>query len=220
MPAALLVASTRSHADARETLRIQDVAGVLVDAGWKVDLLVPRPSALLTATLSADVRVVPVPRLPLSSMPPRRPSVRRFLVGAMMFLRGTALVSRNGYSIVHGFNDGALVARAIDRATLSRFPYIADFTDPFGVRGLYRGFRAAVARHFEHAAMRHAAAVIIADAETPPMLVRKVPPARVSVIPDPHAEIAPEAFTRAEFAEALARIYAYATREDRYPQGK
>ena len=46
MPSALLVASTRSHADARETLRIQDVAAVLVEVGWKVDLLVPRPSAL------------------------------------------------------------------------------------------------------------------------------------------------------------------------------
>ena len=52
MPSALLVASTRSHVDARETLRIQDVAAVLVEVGWKVDLLVPRPSALLTATLA------------------------------------------------------------------------------------------------------------------------------------------------------------------------
>ena len=76
MPSALLVASTRSHADARETLRIQDVAAVLVEVGWKVDLLVPRPSALLTATLAPEVRVVHVPPVPFANLPPRRPSMR------------------------------------------------------------------------------------------------------------------------------------------------
>ena len=59
-----------------------------------------------------------------------------------------------------------------------------------------------------------AAAVVFADAEAPAQLTRKAPPARISVIPDPHAEIAPDAFTRAEFADALAKIYAYATREN------
>ncbi len=214
MPSALLVASTRSHADARETLRIQDVAAVLVEDGWKVDLLVPRHSALLTATLAPEVRVVPVPSVPFSAMPPRRPSIRRFLVGALMFLRGTALVSRNGYAIVHGFNDGALVARAIDRATIARFPYVADFCDLFGIMGLYRGLRASIAMRLEHSAMRHAAAVVFADAEAPAQLTRKAPPARVSVIPDPHAEIAPDAFTRAEFADAFSKIYAYAMRSE------
>ena len=213
MPAALLVASTRNHADARETLRIQDVAAVLVEDGWHVDLLVPRRSALLTATLDANVRVVSVPSLPFGDEPPRRPSLRRFCTGMLMFLRGTALVSRNGYAIVHGFNDGALVARAIDRATLRRFPYVADFTDPFGIRGLHRGLRAKVAQRLEHAAMRHAAALVFADAETPTQMELRPPAARLSIIPDPHAEIAPDAFTRAEFAEALTKIYSYAMRE-------
>ena len=213
MASALLVASTRSHMDARETLRIQDVGSVLVEAGWKVDLLVPHRSALLTATLPQDVRVIDVPVLPSAGVPPRRPSVRRFGTGTLMFLRGTALVSRNGYSIVHGFNDGAVITRAIDRFTLHRFPYIADFTDLYGIRGLYRGFRAGMARRLEYAAMRHAAAIIFADAEAPAMLERRPPPARVSIIPDPHAEIAPDAFTRAEFADALEKIYAYAMRE-------
>ncbi len=213
MPSALLVASTRSHTDARETLRIQDVGAVLTEAGWSVDLLVPRQSALLTATLAPGVRVIPVPNLPMCDEPPRRPSVRRFCTGSLMFLRGTALVSRNGYSIAHGFNDGAMIVRAIDRATLHRFPYIADFTDSFGIRGLYRGLRARAARRLEHAAMRHAAAVIFADADVPMLLERRPPAARVSVIPDPHAEIAPDAFTRAEFADALSKIYYYAMRE-------
>ena len=111
MPSALIVASTSSHVDSRETLRLQDLAGVMVDAGWKVDLLVPRASELLTLTLPADVRVATIPPIPLTADPPRRPSIRRMFTGMLMFLRGTALVSRNAYTIVHGVNDGAMIAR-------------------------------------------------------------------------------------------------------------
>ena len=214
MPSALIVASTSSHVDSRETLRLQDLAGVMVDAGWKVDLLVPRASELLTLTLPADVRVATIPPIPLTADPPRRPSIRRMFTGMLMFLRGTALVSRNAYTIVHGVNDGAMIARAVDRVTLRRFAYVADCTAPFGIRGLFRGFRALVARNLEHAAMRHAAAVVFADEDTFQLLEKRPPAARVSVIPDPHAEISPDAFTRAEFADALAKVYMYATRRN------
>ena len=212
MPAALLVASTRCHADARETLRLQDVASVLMDAGWTVDILLPRRSALLTATLNADVRTVDIPHIPFSLEPPRRPSFRRLLAAWLMMLRGTALVSRKSYAVVHGFNDGAAIARAIDRVTLRRFPYIADYTDPFGIRGLYRGIFAAIVRHLENSAMRHASALIFADSDIPGNLEKRPPAARLSIIPDAHAEIAPDAFTRAEFANALLKIYDYVTR--------
>lgn len=213
MPSVLLVASTRSPVDARETLRIQDIASVLIAEGWSVDLLVSRASRLLTATLDPAVRVIRLPTLPFCGNPPHRPSIRRFWIGVLAFLRGTALVSRTAYSVVHGLNDGALVVRAIDRATVRRFPYVADFTDPFGVCGFYRGIRACVANWLEHAAMRHAAAVVFSDADVPPRLVHRPPGARVTIIPDPHAEIALEAFTLGEFREALSKVYAYATRE-------
>ena len=213
MSAALLVASTRSHVDARETLRIQDIAAVLIAEGWSVDLLVPRASRLLTVALDPAVRVFQVPHLPFCAHPPHRPSFRRFALGVLAFLRGVALVSRTSYAVVHGLNDGALVARAVDRATVRRFPYVADFTDPFGVDGFRRGLRAFVAFALEHAAMRHAAAVVFADVDVPPRLVRRPPSARVSIIPDPHAEIALDTFTLGEFSEALSKIYAYVTRE-------
>lgn len=213
MPAALLVASTRCHADARETLRLQDAAGVLIEAGWSVDILVPRRSAILTATLNPEVRTVDVPHVPFSQEPPRRPSFRRMLAAFLMFLRGTALVSRRPYAVVHGFNDGAAIARAIDRVTVRRFPYIADYTDPFGVRGLHRGMFAAIVRSLENSAMRHAAALVFADQDVPGVLEKRPPASRLSVIPDAHAEISPDSFTRAEFAEAILKIYDYVTRD-------
>lgn len=213
MPAALLVASTRSHTDARETLRIQDVGAVLTEAGWSVDLLVPRCSALLTATMPPKVRVMHVPGMPFCDTPPRRPSLRRMGIASLMLLRGAACVSRNKYSIVHSFNDGAVVTRYICCATLYKLPYVADFTDPFGVRGLYRGIRARIARRLENAAMRHAAAVVFADAGASTLMEMRPPTARVSIIPDPHAEISPDSFTRAEFADALAKIYSYSMRQ-------
>jgi len=214
MPAALLVASTRCHADARETLRLQDMASVLIEAGWSVDVLIPRHSALLAATLNPEIRTIDVPRLPFTAEPPRRPSFRRFLTASLMLLRGTALVSRRSYDVVHGFNDGAAIARAIDRATLRRFPYVADYTDPSGIRGLHRGLLAAISRSLENSAMRHASALIFADQDAPGNLEKRPPAARLSIIPDAHAEIAPDAFTRAEFSDAMLKIYDYVTREN------
>ncbi len=212
MPAALLVASTRGYADARETLRLQDAAGVLLAAGWTVDVLVSRRSALLNAILPPEMRVVEVPRLPLSAALPRRPSWRRCFTAVLMMLRGSALVSRKSYAVLHGFNDGAAVARAIARVTLRRLPYVADYTEPFGIRHLHRGMLAAFARRREAAAMRHAAALIFADCDVPANLEKRPPAARLSIIPDAHAEIAPDAFTHAEFGEALLKIYDYVTR--------
>ena len=214
MPAALIVASAASADDSRETLRLQDICGILTASGWEVDLLVPRRSELLSVTLPPEVRVAAVPHWGLASAPPRRPSVRRLVTGIFMFLRGTALVSRRAYTLVHALNGGGAIVRAIDRATLRHFVYVADYTSPCGVRGLYRGVRAWVARHLEQGAMRHAAAVVFADESSYLLLEKRPPAARVSIIPDPHAEISPDAFTRAEFADALAKVYSYATRTD------
>lgn len=186
---------------------------MLTEAGWSVDILVPRRSALLTATLGPEIRTVDVPRVPFSQEPPRRPSFRRMLTALLMLLRGTALVSRKAYTVVHGFNDGGSIARAIDRVTVRRFPYVADYTDPFGIRGLHRGSLAALVRSLENSAMRHASALVFADQDVPGSMEKRPPAARLSVIPDAHAEIAPEAFTRAEFADALLKIYEYVTRE-------
>ena len=200
MKSALIIASTRAYADPREILRIQDTASYLLSRNWAVDLLIPRHSRLLAAALPRAVRVLTIPRVPFMDDPPKGPSVRRLFAGILMFLRGVALVPRRNYTILHGLNDGAIVARAIGCGTVRRLPYVADIQSPFCARAL------------ERHSLRRAGAIIFPDEDTLATFDGPIPKARVSFIPDPHAELFPDAFTRAEFASALDHIYAYVLR--------
>jgi len=210
--AVLIVASTRVHADPQEMLRIQDTVSALRDQGRAVDLLVPRTAPLLTAALEPATRVFTVPRVPYTECPPHRPSLRRFFTAALMFFRGVALVSHRDYAVIHGFNDGALIARAIDRGTVRRYPYVAEIHRPFSKPGFFRSPRSAFARYLERSALKHAAAIILPDVDTLERFAGKLPKARVSLIPDPHSEISPDAFTRGEFSAAIGHIYDYVLR--------
>lgn len=213
MPSAvLIVASTRVHADPQETLRIQDTVAALREQGRAVDVLVPRIAPLLTATLDPSARIFTIPRIPFMDNPPQRPSIRRFVTAIVMFFRGVALAARRDYTALHGFNDGALVARAIDRGTVRRYPYVAEIHRPLSTPGFFKGPKMALGRRLEHAALRHASAIILPDAATQDRFGGKLPRARVSIIPDPHAEIAPDAFTFGEFALALRHVYDYVLR--------
>ena len=211
-PSVLIVASTRAYADSQEILRIQDTAAALLESGSAVDVLVPRTSSLLTSVLNQAVRVFTVPRLvPFMDNPPRRPSIRRFLVGALMFFRGVALLSRRNYTALHGVNDGVIVARAISGfATVGRLPFIAEMHRPFSRPGFLKGPRAALALLIERRALRRAAAIILPDEPTLTLFGRHIPRARVTLIPDPHVELVPTAFTFAEFAAAIRHVYEYA----------
>ncbi len=213
-PSVLIVASTRAYADSQEILRIQDTAAALLESGNAVDVLIPRTSPLLASVLNSTVRVFTVPRLvPFMGNPPRRPSIRRFLVGTLMLLRGVALCSRRSYVAIHGVNDGASVARGISMfATMGRTPFIAEIHRPFARPGFLKGPRAALARLCERRALRRAAAIVLPDEQTLAVFGRQIPRARVSLIPDPHVELVPSAFTFAEFASALQHVYAYALR--------
>jgi len=213
MPTAILiVASTRAHADTQEILRIQDTVNTLLAQGNVVDVLVPRVSPLLSAALAPTARVFKILDVPGCANPPNRPSLRRFVSGLLMFFRAYALASRRDYDVVHGVNDGAIVARALTRTFVRRRPYVAEFHTPFSTPGFFRGPRAAVARALERGAFRHADAVILPDDETLARFGGGLPRARVTIIPDPHAELVPEAFTFGEFALAIEHVYAYVLR--------
>lgn len=213
MPTAILiVASTRAHADTQEILRIQDTVNTLLAQGNLVDVLVPRVSPLLSAGLAPTARVFKVFDLPGCASPPDRPSLRRFVAGLLMYFRAYALASRRDYIVLHGMNDGAIVARALARTLLRRRPYVAEFHTPLSTPGFFRGPRAAVARALERDAFRHAGAVILPDDETFGRFGGGLPRARVTIIPDPHAELVPEAFTFGEFALAIEHVYAYVLR--------
>jgi len=213
MPSAvLIVASTRVHADPQEILRIQDTVSALREQGRAVDVLVPRIPPLLTATLDPSARVFSIPRIPFMDNPPQRPSLRRFVTAAVMFFRGVALAAHRDYAVLHGFNDGALIARAIDRGTVRRYRYVAEIHRPLSTAGFFKGLKVFFARRLERSALRHASAIILPDAATLERLEGKVPKARVSLIPDPHAEISPDAFTFGEFSLAIEHIYDYVLR--------
>ena len=162
---------------------MQDTVSALRRIGWSVDVLTAGRNPILSAMLGPDVRVFAVPGFPC----------RR----ALMFLRGIALAARRDYQVLHGFDEGAGIVRAVDRMTLKRFAYIAEIHHPESVG------EATVAR---------ASAVVVPDEETLSRFRAPPPLARVSVLPDPHAELADNAFTAAEFADALGGIYTYVLR--------
>ena len=216
MPTAvLIVASTRAHADTQEILRIQDTVNALLEQGAAVDVLVPRVSPLLSAALAPAARVFRILRVPFCETPPLRPSLRRFVTGLLLFFRGYALASHRDYAVLHGVNDGAIVARLLARTSVRRHPYVAEFHTPLSTPGFFRGPRAAFARALERDAFRHADAVILPDAETHARFGPGLPRARVTLIPDPHVELAPENFTYGEFSAALEHVYAYVLRPRR-----
>ncbi|MGN0846880.1 MAG: glycosyltransferase [Kiritimatiellia bacterium] len=213
MPSAvLIVSSTRVHVDAPEILRIQDTVALLLEEGRAVDLLVPRLSPLLTAALPAGVRVFTAPRLPFCSTPPDRPSLRRLFAAVILFFRAFSLVSRRDYAVLHGFNDGALVVRALDRVTVRTYPYISEIHTPLTSAGFFKRPCAVFLRFLERGALRHSAAIILPDEETLAAFRGRIPKARVSIIPDPHADFAPDTFTYAEFATAIRHVYDYVLR--------
>ena len=165
---------------AQEILRTQDTVAALRRTGWAVDVLAPRVTPMLTAALGSDAGLYTVPRLP----------GRRIA----MFVKGFALVSRRDYCVLHGFDEGAGMARAIARAVFRRVAYIAEIHHPETVGD---------------ATLEGASAVILSD-ESALAGFRKPPPmARVSILPDPHAELADNAFTAAEYSEAIGGIYGY-----------
>ena len=182
--AALIVTSIAHCTTAQETLRVQDTVAALRRIGWSVDVLTTGANPILSATLDPEVRVFAVPRLPFC---------RRLL----MFLRGIALAARRNYQVLHGFDEGAGIVRAVDRLTMKRFAYIAEIHHPESAGP---------------STITHAAAVIVPDEATLADFRFPPPKARVSILPDPHAELVNNALTSAEFMDALDGIYTYVLR--------
>ncbi|MBO5941412.1 MAG: glycosyltransferase [Kiritimatiellae bacterium] len=182
---ALIVTSLSHYKTAQETLRVQDVVAALRRNGWVVDVLTPVASPILAATLAHDVRVFTIPRI---LMPFRRMAV---------FLQALALASKRDYTILHGIDEGAGIVRAVNRLSLKKFAYIAEIHHP----------KSAGKRTLEHAS-----AVIVSNGDILSRLNAGVPVARTSILPDPHAELVDNAFTTAEFSDAIDGIYTYVLR--------
>lgn len=195
-----------------EILRIQDTVSALLDSGYDVDLLVPRKSALLSMAIRPEARIITPFKTFFSNDPPDRPSLRRCLVKTIIFLHAYHLLSKKEYVALHGIDDAASIVQSLDRMTIQKYPYIAEYLQPFSRHKYKLNILAPFSRMNERSAIRHASAVIFPDAETKDVFNGKIPHARVSVLPDPHTDLVPEKFTFKDFSIALIRIYDYILR--------
>lgn len=210
--AVLLISSSRVHINTLEVLRLQDISSALLSAGYAVDLLVPKKSDLLTVAIPSDVRIFTALGIPFSDLLPERPSFRRFLIRQMIFLRAYHLLANREYDALHGFDDGSLVARSLDRTTVKHYPYISEIHIPLSSWEKKFSFLKWSASKKEHSCVKHASAVIFPNEKAMDVFQNKIPHARISIIPEPEVEIAPGSFTFADYSLALRRIYDYILR--------
>lgn len=204
----LIITSTRGFSDLRATARLTETVSALLQSGWNVDILVPRRRD--SVIFDSRVRVFTVPRLPFTTSLPVRPSLRRSAIRHLMYMHGAYLLSHNDYDLIHGIDDGAAVARSLDRSTITRHHYIAELVEPFTSEGRFTGLRSIRSKARERAAIKHASAIIVSDISVIEDLDTKVPRPRVNVIPDPSNLGIGEEFTSLDYAAALHQTYSYA----------
>lgn len=210
--AVLLISSSRVHTNTLEVLRLQDISSALLEAGYSVDLLVPKKTNLISVAISSDVRIFTTFCVPFSTLLPERPSFRRFLIRLMLFLRAYHLLTNREYSALHGFDDGSLVARTLDRTTVKHYPYISEIHAPFSLFKKKFSLLKWTAVGKERSCLKHSAAVIFPNEDILDVFENKIPHARISVIPEPEIDIGPTNFTFADYSLALRRIYDYILR--------
>ena len=210
MRKALIFAPARGFPDAIARLRLQETVHAVREDGWDVDIVTaggPPPVE------GGEAGIFSPPLLLRPRRVPDRPSFRGIYAARLMFLRALPLASSGRYSVFHGFDDGASVARAVCRATVRRHPVIAEYRNPVSTADGPIGLCADIMRRREQSAIRHACAVVVPDEA---MLARfEKPPAkaRVCVIPDPQSETNSQFFTVAEFEAAVRQVYEFAAIE-------
>lgn len=209
MKSALFVTSSRGLSDFREALRLQETFQALDSAGWRVELLVPRLDPDTEAPACAAVHVLP--RAPFAGELPSRPSLRRRIIAQLMFVHGACLASRGSYDVFFGTDDGAVVARRICRLAPGR-RYVAELVRPFSLVGARSaGLVGGLSRRAERDAIRHAAALVIAEADDVGRFDAPLPRPRLSVIPDPAGNDSDDEFGFGDFDAAMRRVLAYAS---------
>jgi len=208
MPKALIFAPARGFRGASFRLRVEETVQALLGAGWGVDIVVPREDAV--PQLGGPVGVFAPPRILRPSRVPDVPSLRGIYMARLMFLRALSLLSSSQYDVFHGYDDGACIARATDRATVRRYPFIAEFRNPVSTHDGPAGMFADIARRREKSAIRHAAAVIVPDKAMVARFEQPPSRSRISEIPEPQGDTNTEFFTIKEFESAILQTYEFA----------
>lgn len=194
MQSVLIISTSKAHTDAQDALRLGDWATAFSHDGWKVDIIVPRKTALIQATLPIPdpldseglIRVFTAPPIPFTG--------RHFAIW-----RAGRMIAANRYSLVLGIGDGALIARAADRTTIFRFPYMVEILRDTKI----------TAKMIK--AMKHASCVTVLDDSMRPSISRLAPKARLCTIGEPrYEETSDEGVAFATFRDAVRQTSDYA----------
>lgn len=177
----LFVSSTSFSTWRGASHRMRHDLEALVALGHAVDLLAPPGNA---APEIRGVRHLTVHRLPYCQALPPGPSLRRFVTDAFMVAKAVAACNRNLYTLMHGIDDGGVVAGLAGR--LTKTPWVFERTGDFAPGRPHGASRLwhALHRLLERRALRHASAVISNDSGMIEILNRMNCSSRACVIPD------------------------------------
>ena len=181
MPRILFVSSTPFVPWRGASHRVRHDLAALVALGHTVDLLTPPGSAVPEMP---GVQSLSTPHLPFCRNLPPGPSLRRFATDVVMAAKAVAACNRHAYTLMHGIDDGGVVAGIAGR--LTKTPWVFERTGDF-VPNRSRGlnpFWHTLHRFLERRALRRAAAVIGNDTGMIELFSRLNCRSRACVIPD------------------------------------
>jgi glycosyltransferase involved in cell wall biosynthesis len=161
--------------------RLRHDLEALIALGYTVDLLAgPSGSA-------PDIRglnVLSVPQVPFGARMPDGPSLRRFALDTLMLFKAVFLASRTPYELIHGIDDGGVVAWLARRLTKNRCVFERQSDAVHGRVGGLRRLWQGIYRLLERQALKKADAVIGNDTTVIALLARLNRRSRACVIPD------------------------------------
>ena len=117
MPRILFVSSTPFVPWRGASHRVRHDLAALVALGHTVDLLTPPGSAVPEMP---GVQSLSTPHLPFCRNLPPGPSLRRFATDVVMAAKAVAACNRHAYTLMHGIDDGGVVAGIAGRLTKPR----------------------------------------------------------------------------------------------------
>jgi len=130
------------------------------------------------------VRLLRVPNILFARNLPEGASLRKFVFDLLLLAYGAVLVLRNRYAVVHGLDDGGVVAWAVGRLGRCAVVFEKHADTSHGVGGVWRRFLARIYQRAESFVLRRADTAIGAGPELVPAMQAMGCGSRACRIPD------------------------------------
>lgn len=181
MPRILFITSKPYYPWEGACHRTRHILEALVASGHSVDLLTVSAG---TPPPVSGTDVLTVPRIPFCTHLPDGPSLRRFILDTLLLFKAVYLAGRKPYALLHGIDDGGIVAWLAGRLTKTPcvFERHTEHTGE-GLKGARR-FSLGFYRLLERNALKNAEAVIGNDTSVIDLLTLFNRRSRACVIPD------------------------------------